>query len=50
MRTESIAVSQAEKQRLDDVRKDLLGTDAAPYGVVISALLEYYETGAQNDD
>lgn len=50
MRTESVAVSEKEKKRLKEVSADLLGTDAAPFGVIISALIKEYESESSTDN
>ncbi|MDB2263761.1 hypothetical protein PM025_06320 [Halorubrum ezzemoulense] len=50
MRTESVAVSEKEKKRLKEVSADLLGTSQAPFGVIISALIEEYESENSTDN
>ena len=40
MRDKRIAVSTAEKEKLDQVRQELFGTPSVPYGEVIERLAE----------
>lgn len=49
MREKSIAVSADEQARLDDVAEDLLGTDDVPYGAIISALVQHYESAQRSN-
>lgn len=42
MREQTIKVSDAEKESLDDVRKEIFGSDSVPYGEVIQELVEQY--------
>lgn len=50
MRTESIAVSESEKSRLNGVAEEIYGTTEVPYGAVVSGLIEEYESGAQSGE
>ena len=47
MRSESIAISSSEKERLNDVAEEIYGTTEVPFGAVVSGLIEHYESGAQ---
>jgi hypothetical protein len=49
MREKSIAVSADEQDRLDEVAEDLLGTDDVPYGAIISAQVEQYESAQRSN-
>jgi len=40
MRETTISVSHDEKDRLDDAKAELFGTDEVPYGAVITELVE----------
>lgn len=40
MRETTISVSQSEKDRLDDAKAELFGTDEVPYGAVITELVD----------
>lgn len=41
-RNSTIAVSNEEKEKLDNIRDNIFGTDEVPYGVVINHLIESY--------
>lgn len=43
MREQTIKVSESEKESLDNVRKDIFGSDSVPYGEVIQALVDQYD-------
>lgn len=47
-RTESIAVSDSEKELLSEAAEDIFGTREVPFGATISALVERYDSGAQS--
>jgi hypothetical protein len=40
MRETTISVSHNEKNRLDDAKAELFGTDEVPYGTVITELVD----------
>jgi len=40
MRGTTISVSHSEKDRLDDAKTELFGTDEVPYGAVITELVD----------
>ena len=41
-RTTTIALSNDEKERLDDIARDLCGTAEVPYGVALTQLIDEY--------
>jgi len=45
LRETTITVSYDEKDRLDDARRELFGTDEVPYGAVISELVDRVADG-----
>jgi hypothetical protein len=40
MRETTVSVSHDEKDRLDDAKAELFGTDEVPYGAVITELVD----------
>lgn len=40
MRTKTVKLSKREKEKLDDVRKEIFKTDEVPYGEVINTMID----------
>lgn len=48
-RTNPIALSEAEKERLDTVAEEAFGTSEVPYGAIVSMLIEEYQQSDGSD-